>query len=213
MTRMRTAPPARANGRAPARRKAGIAARLGGVAVRCLALAARRPVAVLGAIGVMAGVTAIVWNTTHQSGRHPAPLFAAAQPASSTAVPQAVPLPVPRPDPVQLAAATPPAPAVEPVRSAGADPIGALIRADAGGRAGADGKAGEPRSGDSARLVSAQKALVKLGYGPLKTDGLFGATTRQALERFERDRNLPVTGAVAGRTARQLATLSGYPVE
>lgn len=201
MTKMRNAATTRTSGRAPARRKAGLLDRCGRAAMWCLTLATERPAAVFGAIAVVAGVTAIVWNTTHQSGRHPAPLFATAQPA----IP-AVPIPVPRPDPVQLAAAPmPPAPAEAP---RAADPIGALIRADAGARALPD-----TRLADPARLVSAQKALVKLGYGPLKTDGLFGATTRGAVERFERDRNLPVTGAVAGRTARQLAALSGLPVE
>lgn len=203
MTKMRAGATTRTTGRMPARRKAGVLHGCGRAALGCAALAAGRPVAVFGGIAVLAGVTAIVWNTTHQSGRHPAPLFATAQPATPTAS-LPVPLPVPRPDPVQLAAA-PPSPAETP---RAADPIGALIRADAGSRPAPDAKPADP-----AKLVSAQKALVKLGYGPLKTDGLLGTTTRQAVERFERDRNLPVTGTVAGRTARQLAALSGFPVE
>ncbi len=200
MTKMRTGATTRTAGRVPARRRPDLLERCGRLALWCVTVATGRPVAVFGGIAVLAGVTAIVWNTTHQSGRHPAPLFATATPTT-----QPVPLPVPRPDPVQLAVAQP-SPA-ESQRSA-ADPIGALIRADAGARPATDVKPADP-----AKLVSAQRALVKLGYGPLKTDGLFGATTRGAIERFERDRNLPVTGAVAGRTARQLATLSGYPVE
>lgn len=199
MTKMRSAATTRTTGRAPARRKPGLPGMVARALLWCVALTTGRPVAVLGAIAVLVGVTAIVWNTTHQNGRHPAPLFAAASPAFP-----AIPLPVPRPDPVQLAAATP-SPAAETPR---ADPIAALIRADAGGR-----PVPETKPVDTGKLVSAQKALVKLGYGPLKTDGLFGATTRGAIERFERDRNLPVTGSVAGRTARQLATLSGLPVE
>ncbi|TXM63869.1 peptidoglycan-binding protein, partial [Methylobacterium sp. WL69] len=54
-------------------------------------------------------------------------------------------------------------------------------------------------------VAKAQRALVKLGYGPLKADGLLGTGTRAAIERFERDRKLPVKGQPAGRTLRELA--------
>jgi peptidoglycan hydrolase-like protein with peptidoglycan-binding domain len=62
-------------------------------------------------------------------------------------------------------------------------------------------------------VTSGQKALSKLGYGPLTADGVMGQTTRQAVERFERDRRLPVTGEISGRTARELAAQAGIPVE
>ena len=45
-------------------------------------------------------------------------------------------------------------------------------------------------------------AASKLGYGPLKSDGVFGHGTRQAIEHFERDRRLPVTGELDPRTVR-----------
>jgi peptidoglycan hydrolase-like protein with peptidoglycan-binding domain len=66
---------------------------------------------------------------------------------------------------------------------------------------------------DSGDLVLAgQRALARLGYG-VKADGLMGAGTRQAIERFEQDRRLPVTGEFSGRTARELSALSGIAVQ
>jgi hypothetical protein len=63
------------------------------------------------------------------------------------------------------------------------------------------------------KIASAQKALVKLGYGPITSDGILGSGTRQALEKFERDKKLPVTGGLGPRTAKQLASLSGISVQ
>ncbi len=62
-------------------------------------------------------------------------------------------------------------------------------------------------------VSSAQRALTKLGYGPLKSDGLMGVGTRQAIEKFERDRRLPVTGELNPKTIRELAAQSGALVE
>ncbi len=62
-------------------------------------------------------------------------------------------------------------------------------------------------------VLAAQRALNKLNYGPVKPDGLMGPGTRQAIERFERDRKLPVTGEPAGRTARELAAASGIAID
>jgi hypothetical protein len=66
--------------------------------------------------------------------------------------------------------------------------------------------------GSSQLVASGQRALAKLGYGPLKADGVMGPGTRQAVERFERDRKLPVTGEFSGRTARELTSQSGISV-
>nr|WP_246736169.1 peptidoglycan-binding domain-containing protein [Enterovirga sp. DB1703] len=120
-------------------------------------------------------------------------------------------MPVPRPDPATVGslAAAPAASSVPAVKVAapGADPIGNLIRG---------GEPGAPRPAEAKpdpRVISVQKALAKLGYGPLKADGYLGATTRQALERFERDNKLPVTGGLGIRTTRQLAAASGTQIE
>lgn len=63
------------------------------------------------------------------------------------------------------------------------------------------------------RVAAAQRALAKLGYGAMKVDGVMGSGTKQAIERFERDRRLPVTGDLTPRTARELASASGLPVD
>jgi hypothetical protein len=123
-----------------------------------------------------------------------------------------------------MPAAAPPAKPA-PVAAAPRDPIGDLIRSDA-----KPASPVPPRDaiaellkgenpvppglvGSSTTVAAGQRALLKLGYGPLKADGMMGPGTRQAIERFERDRKLPVTGEVSGRTARELAAQSGIPVE
>ena len=67
---------------------------------------------------------------------------------------------------------------------------------------------------ENVRLVAAaQRALAKLDYLSSKPDGVLGPATRQAIERFEREHRLPVTGDLGPRTARELAATSGIPVE
>jgi peptidoglycan hydrolase-like protein with peptidoglycan-binding domain len=60
------------------------------------------------------------------------------------------------------------------------------------------------QEGEGRSTLAAQRALNRLGYGPLKEDGQFGPTTRAALERFERDRKLPVRGEASGATLKDL---------
>jgi murein L,D-transpeptidase YcbB/YkuD len=55
-----------------------------------------------------------------------------------------------------------------------------------------------------ASVVTAQKTLTKLGYGPLSADGILGPRTRQALEDFQHDRDLKVTSELDSPTLRQL---------
>ena len=169
-------------------------------------IARSRPGLVLGTAALALFASAFGWNALmHQGNRHPAPLFGAKPPQgqadlSRRAEPAAAPLPVPRPEPAALSAPAEPLP-----KASRPDPIGALIRsAEPGARP-------DESRPDPGKVTSAQRALSRLGYGPLKSDGVMGAGTRQALERFERDQNLPVTGALAGRTARQLAARAGTP--
>jgi peptidoglycan hydrolase-like protein with peptidoglycan-binding domain len=63
------------------------------------------------------------------------------------------------------------------------------------------------------RLQAVQRALASLGYGPIRPDGRPGSATRAAVQRFERDRNLPVTGEISSRLVRELAAVSGMPIE
>ncbi|SFK22587.1 Putative peptidoglycan binding domain-containing protein [Methylocapsa palsarum] len=63
----------------------------------------------------------------------------------------------------------------------------------------------------SKTILAAQRALVKLGF-VLKPDGVAGLTTRQAIERYERDRGRPVHGALTPALSRQLSAESGVPI-
>jgi len=64
----------------------------------------------------------------------------------------------------------------------------------------------------SPRVLGVQRALAKLGYGPLKVNGVAGPETRQAIQRFERDRKLPVDGEISDRLVRELGAVSGLAV-
>ena len=92
--------------------------------------------------------------------------------------------------------------------SAVRDPIGDIIRMG-GPVPTPPANVGRAEAGDL--VLNGQRALAKLGYG-IKVDGIMGAGTRQAIERFEKDRNLPVTGEFGGRTARELSAASGIAV-
>ncbi len=61
-------------------------------------------------------------------------------------------------------------------------------------------------------VAYAQRALVKLGYGPLSVDGIAGPSTRAAIARFERERRLP-GATVARRTLQELEARSGLKPE
>jgi peptidoglycan hydrolase-like protein with peptidoglycan-binding domain len=72
---------------------------------------------------------------------------------------------------------------------------------------------GELIAGPSQRVVAVQRALNDFGYGPVKATGIHGAETVSAIQKFERDRKLPVTGQVSARLVRELAALTGRPLE
>jgi hypothetical protein len=64
----------------------------------------------------------------------------------------------------------------------------------------------------SRKIAAAQRALVKLGF-VLEADGLAGAATRKAIERYERDRGLPARGALSPDLVRRLASEAGIAIE
>ena len=184
---------------APNRAAAVATAALGAAGRACR----RRPALVAGVLATLGCSGAVAYNALTQPGRHPAPLFGRSVPAVEPprrAELAVAPLPVPRPDPVTTAST----PTIEPPAVRPADPIGSLIRT---------GETKPAERSETNRVVAAQKALTRLGYGPLKADGQVGATTRGAIEQFERDQKLPPTGTLAPRTTRQLASMAGMPIE
>lgn len=181
-----------------------------------------------------AAVGAIVANAMFlQAGRHPSPMF-----GSSVVVPLAAPAvvsPLPRPRP--LDAATRPVDTKsldarlldsKPVDGKAPDPRGSdpAVRsatAPANPTAVARPPAPVPAAtrsdplGDlilsSRRIASVQRALTEYGYGQLKPTGTVGSETQAAIQRFERERKLPVTGQMSDRLVRELATVTGRPID
>ena len=65
----------------------------------------------------------------------------------------------------------------------------------------------------SKRVMAIQRALADFGYGQIKPSGQFDPATKAAIEKFERDRKLPVTGQISDRLVRDLAATTGRPLE
>ncbi|MGV7031128.1 peptidoglycan-binding domain-containing protein [Methylobacterium symbioticum] len=172
-----------------------------------------RPATVLGALAALGAVVVVCLNALgSQSGRHPAPILPKVAVRQDAPREAKVPPVEKLADEARAAPRTPDRPqeaAAKPTR----DPIAALIRQEET-TASVTPKADRPEKtdkGDKAdkSVLQAQRALNKLGYGPLKADGLIGPGTRAAIEKFERDRKLPVKGEAAGRTLKELAARAG----
>ena len=65
----------------------------------------------------------------------------------------------------------------------------------------------------SKRVLAIQRALSDFGYGQIKSSGNYDEDTRTAIEKFERDHRLPVTGDISDRFVRELAGMTGRPLE
>lgn len=92
-------------------------------------------------------------------------------------------------------AAIPPTNAhVTPASARGSDPLGDLILS-------------------SRRVAAVQRALADYGYGQLKPTGTVGSETQAAIQKFERERKLPVTGQISDRMVRELATVTGRSID
>jgi hypothetical protein len=190
-----------------------------------LAPFAQRPVESAACAVFAALMTGILLNALAlQSARHPSPLFGT--PVSIVpAAPAEMRKPVPRPVPISAAPA-PAAPATPPVailpRPAAAphdaqpaatkapDAIGDMLRTS---NPASPAAASVSNSAiDAARILLLQKALLKLGY-VVRPDGNMGATTRQAIEKFERERGWPARGELTPRVLREISVRSGLSLE
>jgi peptidoglycan hydrolase-like protein with peptidoglycan-binding domain len=69
------------------------------------------------------------------------------------------------------------------------------------------------RPAPSKRVIAIQRVLSEFGYGQIRPTGIVDAETQSAIEKFERERKLPVTGQASDRVARELAVVTGRPVE
>jgi len=186
-------------------------------------------------------VSAIIANAIFlQTGHHPSPMFGAGTVvALPESTPAASPLPKPRPaDATQTASeakldtrmldATPVNPASEtrqPVTAKPADAMGNLVKATVAPAAAAPvarPPAAIPHPGktdplgdlitNTRRVAAVQRALTEYGYGQLKPTGNVGSDTSAAIQRFERERKLPVTGRMSDRLVQELSTATGRTI-
>jgi peptidoglycan hydrolase-like protein with peptidoglycan-binding domain len=62
-------------------------------------------------------------------------------------------------------------------------------------------------------MLAIQRALADFGYGQIRPTGVYDNDTRGAIEKFERERNLPVDGQITDRFVHDLAAMTGRPLE
>jgi peptidoglycan hydrolase-like protein with peptidoglycan-binding domain len=96
------------------------------------------------------------------------------------------------------------------------DFLDAVVESSAKSAASASIRANDPIAAlisPSKRVVGIQRALTDFGYGQLKPTGIFDSETQAAIEKFERSRRLPLTGKISDRVVRELAAVTGRPLE
>ncbi len=190
-----------------------------------------------------AAVTAIIANALFlQAGRHPSPMFGSVVmiPVAGLAP---GPLPRPRPAEAAIRVAEPwpsepklaeaksvdlkPA-ELKPSDSRATDPMANLVKATAAPPpalpssvvrppapipvASRNDSVANPASG-SRRVAAVQRALTEYGYGQLKPTGTVGSDTQAAIQKFERDRKIPVTGQMSDRLVRELTAMIGHSID
>jgi hypothetical protein len=147
-------------------------------------------------IAVVAVIAILINALFLQAGRHPSPMFGASTVALPAPAPRVAAVaseasgPLPRPRPADA----PPSEAPKPD-----DPVGELVRTTS--------------LTGSARVAAVQRALTDYGYGQLKPTGTIGADTQTAIQRFERERKLPITGQMSDRLVRELGLATGKLIQ
>jgi hypothetical protein len=176
-----------------------------------------------------AAVSAIIANAMFmQAGHHPSPMF-----GTTVGAPMAAANPLPRPRPVEATLRpvdVKPA-AVRPAEARLADvkpaaPVSVIAKTNAAPVASAAiarPPAPTPVSsrsdpvGDlivaSRRVAAVQRALTDYGYSQLKPTGTVGSETLAAIQKFERDRKMPITGQMSDRLVRELSAVTGRPID
>jgi hypothetical protein len=171
-----------------------------------------------------AAVSAIVANALFmQAGRHPAPMFGGSAGLPITALVPTSPIPRPRPadaDTRSIDAKSPDAksseikssdakstetrPAdIKPADSKPADSLASLVKSN-----------GAPSgTSTSHRVAAVQRLLTEYGYGQLKPTGTVGSDTQAAIQKFERDRKIPVTGQMSDRLVHELTAMTGRSID
>jgi Putative peptidoglycan binding domain len=70
-----------------------------------------------------------------------------------------------------------------------------------------------PQSPAMRRVAAVQRALSEYGYGQLKVTGSISGETQAAIQKFEREHKMPLTGQLSDRLLRELGAAIGHPVE
>jgi hypothetical protein len=158
-----------------------------------------------------AAVSAIITNALFlQAGRHPSPMFGSVVALSATGSVSASPLPRPRPVDAMTRPAEPSPADPKPAEPKAADTLANLVKSSS---APAVAPSNTAQAAGSRRVAAVQRALTEYGYGQLKPTGTVGSDTQAAIQKFERERKIPVTGQVSDRLVRELAAVTGRPVE
>ncbi|TFV43065.1 peptidoglycan-binding protein [Bradyrhizobium frederickii] len=192
----------------------------------------------LAGLVAVAAIGAIVANALFlQTGRHPAPMFGTVinLPAPSS-MQLSNPLPRPRPvgadtsplepratefraepKPAERAAEKAPEKPVEATASTRAnDPMTNLVKATTSTPPSAmrpPAPIPVPQSPAARRIAGVQRALSEYGYGNLKITGTMSGETQSAIQKFEREHKMQVTGQLSDRLLRELGAAIGHPVE
>ena len=183
-----------------------------------------------------AAVSAIIANALWlQAGRHPSPMFGTvvAMPAADSAPAS----PLPRPRPLEAVARAADVALVEPkiepriepraAEPKGADPMTNLVKATTAPQPAPSSVARPPapipvasrhetvanQTPASRRVAAVQRTLTEYGYGQLKPTGTVGSDTQAAIQKFERERKIPVTGQMSDRLVKELTAMIGRPID
>ena len=143
-----------------------------------------------------------------QEGRHPAPIFQLPWPKAEPAPrahPTAAQTPLPPARPASIATVKTDAGETPKAETKTLDPIAQLLNGGAP-------KKVETSPAKNKTVLLAQKALAKLGFS-LHEDGVYGGTTREAVEKFERANGMPVKGELSPKILRLLSQRSGVEVK
>ena len=199
-----------------------------GLAMRILLHSPKDTVA--GALA-FAAVSAIIANALFlQTGSHPSPMFGSVVVMPAAGLVNSSPLP--RPRPVEATIKPAEAPPAEPklaepklAEPKSADPLGNLVKATTALPAAPSSIPRPPApipvssrpetvvSSGSRRVAAVQRTLTEYGYGQLKPTGTVGSDTQAAIQKFEREHKVPVTGQVSDRLVRELTAMIGHPID
>ena len=142
-------------------------------------------------------------------------------------LPEASPAsPLPRPRPVEASARPEVAPPEsKPAEPRTADPLTNLVRATSEAPVATSNVPRPPAAvpvasrnessvnSDSRRVAAVQRVLTEYGYGQLKPTGTVNADTLAAIQRFERQHRIPLSGQVSERLVHELSAMIGHPID